>query len=245
MSEAVQGPAGRIHCLPAWISFFYHEGNQAFPPGPLQLERDPLAARGIGRHFDPRHFKQALGGLHGVCFRVFIGKVHNLPDAALDDRLGAFVAGEQRAVNAAAPQPGAGVIQNGVELGVADVSVFRFEHGAFALPGELVVRAAGGHPVVAYGEDFIFRAHDAGAHLGAAVFAALGGKQGNAHEVFVPPDIIGTFQGKTSFSRPFWGSFPNYIKTARKAQYDTGFVSIWIVRFTSIYDNLTSFFCMI
>ena len=54
--------------------------------------------------------------------------------------------------------------------------------------------------------DLVFRADDAGAHLTAGVFGAHGREQGNAHEVFVPVDIIRAFHRRKPPSGVlFWG----------------------------------------
>src|SRR5699024_2677723 len=56
-----------------------------------------------------------------------------------------------------------------------------------------VVVAADGHAVVPQRQDLVFRADDAGAHLAVVVLGAHGGKQGDAHKIFIPTDIIRSF----------------------------------------------------
>ena len=86
-----------------------------------------------------------------------------------------------------------GAVEDGVQLGVADVHIFRIQRLTLPLPRHGVVVAADGHTVVAQREDLVFRADDAGPHLTAGVFGAHRREQGNAHEVFVPVDIIRAF----------------------------------------------------
>ena len=115
-----------------------------------------------------------------------------------------------------------GAVEDGVQLGVADVHIFRVQRLTLPLPRHGVVVAADGHTVVAQREDLVFRADDAGAHLTAGVFGAHGREQGNAHEVFVPVDIIRAFHRKKPPSGvPFWGAgqapAPGYLKHTIKA----------------------------
>src|SRR5699024_8080426 len=48
-------------------------------------------------------------------------------------------------------------------------------------------------------KNLVFRADDAGAHLAVAVLGPHGRKQGNAHEILVPADIVSTFHPSTTF----------------------------------------------
>ena len=77
---------------------------------------------------------------------------------------------------------------NGVQLRVDHVGVLGVLAGPF--PGEDVVGAALGHPVVAGGDDDVVLRDDAGAHLGVGVLAPPGRQHGNAHEIFVPGDVV-------------------------------------------------------
>ena len=83
-----------------------------------------------------------------------------------------------------------GTVEDGVQLGVADVHILGLQGGSLPLPRHLVIAAAHGHPVVAQRKDLIFRAYDARTHLTVGVLGAHGGKQRNAHKIFVPVDII-------------------------------------------------------
>ena len=70
---------------------------------------------------------------------------------------------------------------------------------------------ADGHTVVAQREDLVFRADDAGPHLTAGVFGAHRREQGNAHEVFVPVDIIRAFHRAVLLRlRESWSRRPYY-----------------------------------
>src|SRR5699024_1567634 len=61
---------------------------------------------------------------------------------------------------------------------------------ALPAPGHGVVVAADWHPVVAQREDLVFGADDASPHLAVGVLGAHGGKQRDAHKVFVPVDVV-------------------------------------------------------
>ena len=137
-----------------------------------------------------------LGGqvAHGV--GVLVGQVDHFLHAALNDGLGALVAGEQRHIDPAAPQVTAVGVQDGVQLRVDHIGILG--HRAFPLPGKFVIGAALGHAVVAGGDDDIVLGHDAGAHLRAGVLAAHGCQHGNAHKIFVPADIIGALHSEFS-----------------------------------------------
>ncbi len=56
-------------------------------------------------------------------------------------------------------------------------------------PGEAVVRAPAGHPVVADAHDPPLRVDDDGAHLGGGVLGTHGGEEGGRHEVLVPGEV--------------------------------------------------------
>ena len=88
-------------------------------------------------------------------------------------------------------------VQDSVQLRVADIHIFCVKVAAFALPGHIVVIAADGHAVVAQGQNFVFRADDAGTDLAVVVFGPHGREQGNAHKVFIPADVILTFHRYT------------------------------------------------
>ena len=130
---------------------------------------------------------------------VFIDNKKLLLDAALDDALGALVAGEKGHIHPRPPQVAVGGIQNRVELGMADIHIFCLQRRPFPLPGHLVIAAAGRHTVLPQRKNLVFRADDAGAHLAVAVLGPHGRKQGNAHEILVPADIVSTFHPFTTF----------------------------------------------
>ena len=145
------------------------------------------------------------GGHAGIGVVVLVAVVDDLGDAGLDDGLGTLVAGEEGDIHPRALEVVVGAVEDGVQLGVADVHIFRVQRLTLPLPRHGVVVAADGHAVVAQREDLVFRADDAGAHLTAGVLGAHGREQGNAHEVFVPVDIIRAFhRKKTSVRRAFF-----------------------------------------
>ena len=73
---------------------------------------------------DPRHVHHPLAGHSAALLAVFVRKVDDCPDAALDDHLGALVAGEQRHVDGAARHVLRVLVEDGVHLGVTHVHVF-------------------------------------------------------------------------------------------------------------------------
>ena len=104
-----------------------------------------------------------------------------------------------------------GAVEDGVQLSVANVHILGVQRVALPLPRHGVVVAADGHTVVAQREDLVFRADDAGPHLTAGVFGAHRREQGNAHEVFVPVDIIRAFHRAVLLRlRESWSRRPYY-----------------------------------
>ena len=124
---------------------------------------------------------------------ILVAVIHQLFDTRLNDGLGALVAGEQGDVNPGALEVVVGAVEDGVELGMADVHVFGLQRIAFPVPGHGVVVAAGGHAVVAQREDFVLGADDAGPHLAVGVLGAHGAEHGDAHKIFVPVDVVAAF----------------------------------------------------
>ena len=114
---------------------------------------------------DPCHVEQPPRSNAGVGIMVFIRKIDDFPDAALNDGLGALVAGEQRHIHPRTAQIAVSTVQNGVQLRMADVHVFGFQLVTFAVPRHIVIIAADGHAVVAKGKDLVFRADNAGLHF--------------------------------------------------------------------------------
>ncbi len=124
---------------------------------------------------------------------IFVRQVDDLTDAGLDDGLAAFIAGEQCCIDLAAAQVHTDIIQDGIELCMTNIGILGLEKSALVLPGKIIIADAGGQTVIAYAYNFILLVHNTGAHLGRGVLAALPGKQGHAHEVFVPGNIVGSF----------------------------------------------------
>ena len=101
--------------------------------------------------------------------------------------------GEEGDIHPRALEVVVGAVEDGVQLGVAHVHILGVQRCALPLPGHLVVAAANGHTVVAQGQNFVFRADDARAHLTVGVLGAHGREQRNAHEIFIPVDVIRAF----------------------------------------------------
>ena len=186
----------------------------------LQLHLPPAGL--IGGEPDAGLFEHEPRSYAGIGVVVLVAVVDDLGDAGLDDGFGTLVAGEEGDVHPRALEVVVGAVEDGVQLGVADVHIFRIQRLTLPLPRHGVVVAADGHTVVAQREDLVFRADDAGAHLTAGVFGAHGREQGNAHEVFVPVDIIRAFHRKKPPSGvPFLGAgqapAPGHLKHTIKA----------------------------
>ena len=186
----------------------------------LQLRLPPAGL--VGGEPDAGLLEHEPGGHAGIGVVVLVAVVDDLGDAGLDDGLGTLVAGEEGDVHPRALEVVVGAVEDGVQLGVADVHIFRVQRLTLPLPRHGVVVAADGHAVVAQREDLVFRADDAGAHLTAGVLGAHGREQGNAHEVFVPVDIIRAFhRRKPPSGVPFLGAgqapAPGHLKHTIKA----------------------------
>ena len=140
----------------------------------------------VGPDFDPGHLEELPGGKVDRSAGIFVAQVDEFLDAGLNDGFRALVAGEEGHVNRAAPQvaPAPG-IEDGVELGMANVEILAFESFPVA-PGDFVVVDPPRHAVIADRDDLLVAIDDAGADLGRGVFAPHRRKEGNAHEVFVP-----------------------------------------------------------
>lgn len=124
---------------------------------------------------------------------VFVRQVDDFPNAGLNDDFGAFVAGKVGDIDRAIVQVGVDLVQDRVEFGVADVRILGVEKVALSRPRILVVRTAEGQPIVTDSDDFLLLVDDTGAHAGVGVLAPERGKQRNAHEIFVPGQIIFAF----------------------------------------------------
>ena len=84
-------------------------------------------------------------------------------------------------------------IQNRIRLRMDDVGVFRIQEFPFARPRKQIVIAAKGKPIIADADDSVPLIDDAGSDLRVRILAAHGGKEGDAHEVTVPIDVISPF----------------------------------------------------
>ena len=102
------------------------------------LFRHKVQSNGLGGGFqlmvlDTGGIQHPLGNQiqHGIL--IFVGQVQHFLDAALDDGLGALVAGEQSHENPAAPEVTAVGIEDGIQLRVDHVGVLGIL--AAAVPG--------------------------------------------------------------------------------------------------------------
>ena len=100
-----------------------------------EVERQLLVQAGELRIGDSRRFKHPLGGAHSDGIRIFIGDVDHFFDAALDDCLCAFVAGEKRYIDFAAIERPTGVVEDRVQFRMAYIGVFCVEIIPLTLPG--------------------------------------------------------------------------------------------------------------
>ena len=131
--------------------------------------------------------EHTLGRLRAVGRRVLVREVDDLADAALDDRLAALVAGEERDIDAAALERRARV-EDRVQLGMHDVGVFLIGKVARPPPRIDAVVAAVRHAVVADADDVLVLVHNARADLRVRILAPVGREDRYAHKVFVPRD---------------------------------------------------------
>ena len=109
----------------------------------------------------------------------------------LDDGFRTLVAGEQSDIDGAAVQGRAiSGIQNGIEFGMADIEIFGRQ--AFAMsPRDAIVINPTGHAVIANGDYLVIWIDDAGSHCSGRIFGTQGAKFGDAHEIFVPGEVVG------------------------------------------------------
>ena len=125
-----------------------------------EVERQLLVQAGELRIGDSRRFKHPLGGAHSDGIRIFIGDVDHFFDAALDDCLCAFVAGEKRYIDFAAIERPTGVVEDRVQFRMAYIGVFCVEIIPLTLPGEQVVVATGMNTEMGKIADALTRAED-------------------------------------------------------------------------------------
>lgn len=125
----------------------------------------------------PAGIHKTLGSDGAVSIRIFVGEVHDLLDARLDDLFGALVAGEEIHIDGSALEIAARtvIVEDGVALGMYYIQILRIEGLSLSRPGELVVGEAVGSAVVADGQNAVDGGHDACADLGIRVFGAAGG----------------------------------------------------------------------
>ena len=96
----------------------------------------------------------------------------------------------KRQVEGSPFQGTAGIVEDGVEFGMADINILGVQGITLPVPGHFVVVTPDGHTIIAHGQNFMIGADDAGPHLGVVVLAPLSGEKGDAHKIFVPGNII-------------------------------------------------------
>ncbi len=79
---------------------------------------------------DTCRFQHSLGGDGLGCVGILVIEVYDLGDAALDDRLGTLVTGEEVYIEPGAFQRLAVCVEDRVELSVNDIFVFGIVAGA-------------------------------------------------------------------------------------------------------------------
>ena len=134
--------------------------------------------------YHSRAVEHSLCGNDRIALAVLVAYVDYPRYSALDYRLAALVAGEQRGVERCAAQVGCGV-ENGVQLRVNDVQIFRFERCAVSASRENGIIAAARHAVVA-DRDYAFVRHYAAADPRRRILAALCLQNRHSHKIFVP-----------------------------------------------------------
>ena len=93
--------------------------------------------------FDTGSIKHAFASLGGITVPVFIGKINNFLDSALDDSFRAFIAGKESNIKGRAFEGGGIIgIEDGIELSMADIGVFGLTPVPGACPREIVIAAA-------------------------------------------------------------------------------------------------------
>ena len=126
------------------------EGNYPLPQRRRsQIQLCVPSAGLIGRQTDTGLFEHEPCRNAGIGVVVFVAVIDDLRDAGLDDGLGTFVAREESHIDACAFQVVVRAVEDGVQLGVADVHVFGLQRFALPFPWHRVVVAADGHTVVA------------------------------------------------------------------------------------------------
>jgi hypothetical protein len=111
----------------------------------------------------------------------------------LNDGLGAFVAGKQGRINGTSLEVHANIIEDGIQLCMADEGVFGIHEIPFFAPGKFIITATNGKTIVAGTYYFVLVVYNAGTYLRIGILAPLCRKQGNAHEIFIPGNIISPF----------------------------------------------------
>jgi hypothetical protein len=91
----------------------------------------------------------------------------------LNDGLGAFVAWKQGCVNGTTLEVHANVVEDSIELRVANKRVLSVEEFPFLAPGKFVITAANGKTIVACTYNLVFVVYNAGPYLCVGILAPL------------------------------------------------------------------------
>ena len=137
-----------------------HLGKGAVLPDRHARQLEQGLARRVGR-VGPR---AAPGGPP----TALVLEVHDLADPALDDELGALIAGEHGDVDRRPSQRRAVLVHNGIHLRVANVRVLRFEGVACSAllgPGKCGVAATSWKPIIANAQNNTISTNDDRANL--------------------------------------------------------------------------------
>jgi hypothetical protein len=108
----------------------------------------------------------------------------------LNDGLGAFIARKQCRINGTALEVHANVVEDGIEFRVANKGILGVQEFPFLAPGKFVITASNGKPVVTSAYNLVLVIHDAGPYLRIGILATLSRKQGDAHKIFIPGNVI-------------------------------------------------------
>ena len=98
----------------------------------LQFQLGFAAAGGVGGQFHARLLEHEPCRDAGIAVVVLVAVVHHLGNAGLDDGLGTLVAGEEGHIDPCALQVVVSAVQDGIQLGMADVHIFCVQRVALA-----------------------------------------------------------------------------------------------------------------
>lgn len=152
----------------------------------LQFETECFVARLILAKLNACGLKHTLCSDGGIGSSVFVRVVDDFGDTALDECLGAFVTREECGVYLGTFHVGSGIVQDGIQLGVANEEIFGVKIASDTFPRIFIIGTATGHTVVSYGENTVILTYNAGADAGVWVLAPLCREHGNPHKILIP-----------------------------------------------------------